>query len=224
MSLLPRLLIFAKAPIPGQVKTRLIPALGVQGATALYSRLLEITLDAASRVPGMALELWCAPSIDHPELGHLAQRHGATLHAQHGQHLGERMLHAQQAAAHAGPNLLIGTDCPDLNADDLLAARNALNGEYDLVFTPTRDGGYILIGAQRPVPEVLGALDWGTDQVMPQTRALLRQHRLRWLELPAKRDIDRPADLADLPQTWLKELSLPRTFLDCRTMDYPHES
>lgn len=101
-------------------------------------------------------------------------------------------------AAHGGPLLLIGTDCPALTERHLAAAEAALAQGNDAVFIPAEDGGYVLIGLQRPCPEVFRDIAWSTAHVMAQTRARLLEAGLRWKELETLWDIDRPADLARL--------------------------
>lgn len=188
-----RLLVFCRAPQPGQVKTRLVPALGVAGATALYARLLERTVAVAGVVPGARLELWCHPDCGHPALQALARRHGATLRDQHGADLGARMGHALEA----GPGgVLVGSDCPELTTDYLEAAWGALDRGADAVFGPAADGGYVLVGMGSPGAVPFTGMAWGHSQVMAETRARLAAAGLSWRELPTLRDVDRPEDLA----------------------------
>ena len=136
------LIIFAKAPVPGQVKTRLIPALGPEGACALYQKLLRHTLEQTSDWPGERL-LYCAPDTQDALLQALALEHRLTLRAQQGDDLGERM--ARALAEHPDGALLIGTDCPLLDCAHLTAAQQALI-EHDVAIIPSDDGGYVLIG------------------------------------------------------------------------------
>ena len=124
-----RLIVFAKAPVAGQAKTRLIPALGASGAAELAARLLQHTLATAEAAGFPALELCVSPDTTHPAFQAVAQQPHAmwTLTLQGEGDLGARMqrrLHA--ALATAGPALLIGTDAPSLDAAVLQAASAAL--------------------------------------------------------------------------------------------------
>jgi glycosyltransferase A (GT-A) superfamily protein (DUF2064 family) len=94
--------------------------------------------------------------------------------------------------------LLIGTDCPALQPEDLRAAASALLDGEDAVVIPAEDGGYVLIGLRRPIPALFEGMAWGTDTVMSSTRRRLREIGMRWRELPTLWDVDRPADLARL--------------------------
>lgn len=195
----PRLHIFAKAPLPGLAKTRLIPALGAAGAAALQQRLIRRTLATAAQ-SGLATELWCHPDCAQPFFAACAGEVTVELRSQQGADLGERMHHAFVTAA--APALLIGTDCPALSAQDLRTAAAAL-AAHDAVLGPAADGGYYLIGLRRPQPTLFRAMPWGTDAVLALTRARLCSAGLRWQELPLHHDIDTPDDLVHLPKELL---------------------
>jgi rSAM/selenodomain-associated transferase 1 len=194
--------VFAKAPLPGYAKTRLVPALGAQGAARLARRLLEAALGAAldARIgPG---ELCCAPDGLHPAFADLARRTEATLTGQGEGDLGARMARAlaRSLREHAGA-IVIGTDAPALDAAYLRGAAAVL-ANHDAVFGPARDGGYTLVGLRRPAPALFEGVDWSTAQVMAQTRARLARLGLRHAELAPLADIDEPADLRHLPAAW----------------------
>jgi rSAM/selenodomain-associated transferase 1 len=123
---------------------------------------------------------------------------GVDLRSQSGADLGARM--AAAFTAHAGPLLLIGTDCPALQAAHLAAAASALldDRDNDAVFIPVEDGGYVLVGLRRPQARLFEAIDWGSERVMAQTRQRMSELGLRWAELPTLWDVDRPADLLRL--------------------------
>jgi rSAM/selenodomain-associated transferase 1 len=143
------LIVFAKAPVAGRAKTRLIPALGAEGAAALAARLLDHTMRQAADAGLNALELCVAPDAAHPRLQGAAARHGAVLTLQGEGDLGARMQRAlsRRLALHERV-LLIGTDAPSLDARVLRAAAAALDG-HDAVFVPALDGGYALVGLAR---------------------------------------------------------------------------
>src|ERR1700730_19365975 len=140
-------MIFAKAPVPGAVKTRLIPVLGPAGAARLALRMLEHALQIAADSGLGLVQLRCAPDTGHPALQPAAARAGATCRPQESGDLGERMRSALAAALQLSPRaLLLGTDCPALDAGVLHQADAALAAGADSVFVPTVDGGVGLTG------------------------------------------------------------------------------
>lgn len=191
------LLVFAREPIPGQVKTRLIPALGASGAALLYRALLERAVNAAIGVPGVAVELWCAGAPPGGGVcAELARRHGLELCHQGAGDLGQRMARAlAEALTRSERAVLIGSDCPGYHASYLTATFAALGGQ-DAVLGPAADGGYVLIGLRRPAPDLFADIPWGTDAVLAATRAALARLGWTWAELPGLQDIDRPEDMA----------------------------
>jgi rSAM/selenodomain-associated transferase 1 len=204
------LVIMAKAPEPGLAKTRLIPALGADGAARLAERMLRHTVSAA-RAAGFAhVELCVAPDTAHPLVQALTQQHGVALAPQGEGDLGQRMQRALQRALARQPRaLVVGTDAPALDAAALQTAATALQ-DPDAVIVPAHDGGYALLGLhrraggpQQPAPALFEAMAWSTPQVLADTRERLRAAGLRWAELPAVADIDVPDDLRHLPPGWL---------------------
>jgi rSAM/selenodomain-associated transferase 1 len=193
-----RVAVFAKAPRPGEVKTRLIPVLGEALATSLHAALVERTLATAAAANVGPVELWCAPDAADPFFRAQAGRIGARLAVQPAGDLGARMAGAFEAAF--GDNcamLLIGCDCPGFEAAHLREAAAAL-ASNDAVFVPAEDGGYMLVGLSRPVPALFQGIPWGTGEVMARTRGRLRQAGARWVELAPLWDVDRPEDVARL--------------------------
>lgn len=198
------ILVFAKAPVPGAAKTRLIPLLGAEQAAALQARLLVRALATASAAAPARVELWCAPDATHPALIAAAQTHGATLHVQHGDDLGARMAHAfASALRHASHVFCIGTDCPALTIQHLHDTAAALRAGHDAVFAPAEDGGYTLVGLSKNEPRLFEGIAWGTEHVMQQTRERARACGLRWHELETLWDVDRPEDWRRLQQSGL---------------------
>ncbi len=196
------LIVFAKNPVPGQVKTRLIPALGALGAAALAERLLAWALDAACVAAFQHVEICTAPDTEHPAVQALARRHGLTLTHQGDGDLGVRMHRALSRLLGLHQQvLLMGTDAPALDATVLRQAALALQG-HDAVFVPALDGGYALVGLSRPAPMLFEDMRWSTSQVMQDTRERVESAGLRWAERPAVADIDEPADLSHLPPDW----------------------
>ncbi|MBY0269023.1 MAG: TIGR04282 family arsenosugar biosynthesis glycosyltransferase [Burkholderiales bacterium] len=197
-------LVFAKAPVPGAAKTRLIPLLGAAGAAMLHRRLITRALATARAAAADELTLWCAPDAGHPFLRSTAQQYGADLQVQHGADLGARMAHAfATTLQRAKRAICIGADCPALTAHHLQQAAAALRDGDDAVFVPAEDGGYALVGLSRAAPALFAGIPWGTSTVMAETRARLRDSGLRWHELETLWDIDRPQDYHRLQQSGL---------------------
>ena len=198
--------IFCKAPIPGTVKTRLIPEYGEQGAADIYVQLTERTLatvHTTCAAHNASASLWVADNIAHESVQRWSHQFNFRTHQQIGADLGARMLHCLQTmhgeherAAHEHkPVLLIGTDCPAFTTDHLLHAANALGASCPWVFTPAEDGGYVLIGSNAPRAEPFANIAWSTSIVMAQTRAALSAANLKWAEMDALWDVDVAADV-----------------------------
>lgn len=198
------LVIFAKAPIPGQVKTRLCPPLTPDEAATLHGTfvldVLERSGDAQRRAPvAFDRHLCCAPSADHVYFKILGARHGVGLDTQTGEDLGARMRRACEAFFARGYRrvLILGTDIPTLSPRLLNEAVAQLD-DHDVVLGPAPDGGYYLIGLTRPVPELFRDIPWSTSDVLPVTQRIAAGLNLRVALLPPQRDIDRFDDLQAL--------------------------
>src|SRR3972149_7533646 len=128
------LILFARAPIPGEAKTRLIPLLGEEGAAVLYERMLIRSMTRATDAAPGRVELWCTPSADHPFFFGCAERFRVTLFRQPEGDIGERMAHAfRETLKRSRYVLLMGTDCPSLTGEDLKEAFNILREGADAV-------------------------------------------------------------------------------------------
>ncbi len=201
-------IVFAKAPVPGQVKTRLASCLGPVGAAILAERMLRHALAEATAAGIGPVELCATPDTAHPALIAAAEGCGARLTAQGPGDLGTRMHRAlERRVRQDGRALLIGTDAPALDAAMLRQADAALR-EHDGVFVPACDGGYALVGQRRADPRWFHGMTWSHARVMAETRERLREAGVRWTELPAVPDIDVPADLVHLPAGWLDGLEV----------------
>ena len=185
--------VFARAPVAGEVKSRLVPLLGAADAAELHATLVRLALATARGADVGPVSLWCTPDTGHPFFAACAGKYGVTLHEQRGGHLGERMARAFERLLPAGPVLLVGSDCPALRPDDLRAAAGSL-ATHDAVIQPAEDGGYVLVGLTRPAPALFEGIRWGGPEVMRDTRARLRAAAISWRELPVRWDVDRPED------------------------------
>lgn len=197
-----QIIIFAREPVLGKVKTRLIPALGREGATRLYQRLLDYTITQHSKRNLAPVHLCITPEsrIDFFIQAFSVNRDDISV--QQGEDLGHRMYHSMQIALKSYAKvLLIGTDCPFLTESELQSAIISLDNN-DMVFSPANDGGYVLVGAKNLSRSVFEHIDWGTEKVMQQSRKALLNDGCSWCELAEQNDIDIPQDLKFLADDW----------------------
>lgn len=196
-----RILIFCKPPIPGQAKTRLIPALGAQCAADLHAELARATLMQTVHSDLAPVELWASAEPEHVFFQYMRATFGCELRHQHGNDLGARMAHALETTlVDAEFAVLIGTDCPALDTDYLAQACTALADGADAVLGPAEDGGYVLIGLRRFDPTVFAGVTWGSPTVLAQTRRRLADLEWSMQELSVLWDVDRPEDLRRLQE------------------------
>jgi rSAM/selenodomain-associated transferase 1 len=182
-----RIALFTRWPTPGQAKTRLIPALGPQGAADLHKRLTERTV-ATVRAAGLPLEI--------RSTGADPSRFRDWLGVENIVDQGEGDLGARLArTAETLPVLLLGADIPGLTAGHLITAAAALE-HAPAVIGPAADGGYWLLGLAAPMPALFTGIDWGTGRVLAQTWAKLPQGTPK---LETLADLDTPEDLANWP-------------------------
>jgi len=192
--------VFAKAPVPGTVKTRLAAVLGADAAASLHAGLVRHAVATAVQARVGPVALRCLPDTSHPFFERCRDDSGVALEPQRGADLGERMLDAFAAAG--GPLLVMGADCPVLTSGHLHEAAAALEAR-DAVLIPAEDGGYVLLGLARPIPQIFAGVAWGTAAVMAQTRERLAAAGATWTELAALWDVDRPEDYARLQREGL---------------------
>jgi len=196
--------VFARAPLAGRVKTRLIARLGADGAARLHARLIRNAVRTAIAARCGTVEL------------HATARHtlfstlGVKVRLQRGRDLGERMHHALRSALRRHRRaILIGADAPALTPADLRRARRLLQST-DLVLAPAEDGGYALVGARRLSLHIFTDVGWGSDAVLAQTLRNLARTRLRYRLLRTVWDVDRPADLDRFRSRRLSSGARPR--------------
>ncbi|WP_315790562.1 TIGR04282 family arsenosugar biosynthesis glycosyltransferase [Fischerella sp. JS2] len=192
------LIIFTRYPEPGLTKTRLIPALGTEGAANLQRQMTEYTLSKVRelqkaiaisvevRFSGGNLELmqnWLGTNLIYQPQGE----------GDLGKRMGRSLLNAFNEGARQV--VIIGTDCPGVNSQILTQAFLELQ-QCEIVLGPAVDGGYYLIGLQCPFLELFVDINWGTSQVLQQTVAICHQLNLSVAFLPSLADVDRPEDLS----------------------------
>jgi len=191
-----RVILFARYPVPGKAKTRLIPEVGPEVAARLHRRMTENAV-------GVARETGAAVTVSHtgarprlfrawlgPEIAYARQSRND---------LGGRMREAFDVAFQKGAVrvLAVGSDVPGISPEILRSAFDALR-DHDVVLGPATDGGYYLIGMKRLVPDLFSGMDWGTDCVFQQTTEAIQRLGLTLAQLPQLNDVDRPEDLAVL--------------------------
>lgn len=190
------LIVFAKAPIPETVKTRLCPPLTAEEAASLHGSLVLDAIERAKALTDLTLYVAGSPNVTHPFFKVLEGRYAVRLFEQRGADLGSRMREAMHDAFVAGHTkaLLTGTDLPNLPRSYLTRAIDLLN-THELVLGPTLDGGYYLVGLRRPVPELFEGIAWSSPAVLRETKKKAEEAGISVGLLPECRDLD---DLEDL--------------------------
>jgi uncharacterized protein len=196
--------VFARAPLAGRVKTRLIPRLGAAGAARLHARLIRRAVD-------VALNARCGPVELHATSRHMFFRTlGVNVRLQRGGDLGERMHHALRGALRRyRAAIIVGADVPALRPADLRRAHRLLGGTH-VVLAPAEDGGYALIGARRVSASIFADVEWGSARVLEQTVRNLSRAGLGYRLLRTVWDVDRPEDLERLRSRPLSSAVRPR--------------
>jgi rSAM/selenodomain-associated transferase 1 len=191
----PPLILFARAPVPGQAKTRLQPEYTPAQVAEIAAFLVRATAElAAASWPG---EVWLygTPDAEHPLFRELAAAYGLTLGVQRGVDLGSRMANAlRDGLRQRNAAAIMGCDVPHCRWD-LLDQANEWLAQGRNVLGPTEDGGYYFIGLGAPHAELFQNIDWGTDRVLAQTLERAKSLGVEFEWLPRLRDIDTAADL-----------------------------
>ncbi len=191
------LVVMAKAPVPGTVKTRLVPHLSPQEATDLYRCLLKDRITTIQTLTGVALAIAFTPSDARDAFTPFADN-GLRLFPQKGKHLGERLnnIFVEKLADEFDAVSIIDSDTPDLPASTIRASfERLMSGQADVVFGPCYDGGYYLVGMRRPHPQLFANIPWSTDRVLPDTLERTRALGVRPDLLPRWNDLDTIDDL-----------------------------
>lgn len=217
------LVIFAKAPVPGQVKTRLCPPLTPDEAATLHGSFVLDTLERTKAAVGklklpMDRYLACAPSSTHVFFKIMEERQEVKLIDQIGDDLGTRMHQAVETMVSRGyrRTIIIGTDAPTLPLEYFRQALILLDS-HDLTIGPALDGGYYLIGMSRPVPELFAGIPWSSDRVLCMTKEKATTLGLKTALLEPWRDVDTLADLEALIEACTTETKKPKNERACST-------
>lgn len=191
-----RLIIFTRYPEPGSTKTRLIPTLGAKGAATLQQQMTEYTLSKVRELQNRLLSVEVRFTGGSLTLMQDWLGTDIVYQPQDKGDLGERMARSLSVAFQAGMErvVIIGTDCPGLNASLITKAFHQLHS-HDLVLGPALDGGYYLIGLRCLILELFTDITWGTAEVLPQTIAIAKKLGVSVAYLPQLADVDRPEDL-----------------------------
>lgn len=204
-----RIVIFAKAPLPGLAKTRLIPALGAEGAAYLARQMLDNTLAQALAAAIGPVELCVTPAVDNPVWQSLLLPTGIDYSSQGEGDLGARMGRVARRVIEGGEAIiLLGTDAADLEVAHLHHAATLLHNADSTLF-PTADGGYILLGLNCFHPQLFAAIPWSTAEVATITQQRIAQLGWSLCTGPLLHDIDEPEDLQWLPQNWKQQWLSP---------------
>jgi uncharacterized protein len=187
-------IVFAKAPVPGEAKTRLIPAIGAAQAALMHAALTERAIVTAQK-SSADVELCCTPNSAEAFFQYCAEDFDVSLTEQGDGDLGQRMLRALDSALeYIERVIIIGADCPALTAKHIQHAAKALDNA-DVVLMPAEDGGYVLIGAARTHAKMFDGVNWGTSTVLAEQRRNLIACGLTLIETDTLWDVDRPEDL-----------------------------
>jgi rSAM/selenodomain-associated transferase 1 len=188
------LIVFCKAPVPGQVKTRLSPELSSEQAAVAHRKLTQRLLDWLLQAALCPIQLWCSPNTEHAFFQQCVEDYGVTLYQQCDGDLGVKMDHALQSSLkHFDRALLIGCDCPSLSEADIQQALADLK-HYDVVLSPAEDGGYVMIGCDYPQPMLFNDITWGSNQVLSATLDRVETLDLRYKLTELQWDVDTFSD------------------------------
>ncbi len=187
--------LMAKAPVLGQVKTRLAAELGQPQALKAYQAMLRQAAHTLQQLKECERQLFAALDSHHPYLQNLAAAHNLLLQPQPPGDLGERMLAIVQMLLTEHPwAILIGADCPAMDAAYLRHAIAALQQGSEVVLGPSEDGGYVLIGMTRVHAVLFHDMPWSTPQVLPQTLDRIARRGLTATCLEPLWDVDEAGD------------------------------
>lgn len=191
------LIVFAKPPVAGLAKTRLIPALGEDGAAAYHKKLLHHTLENVIFEDKWDTHLWCSENTKHDFFQFCEKEFSLVLRQQINGDLGSKMAYAiEQMLKGYEKVCIIGSDCPLINVQKLQNVFNQLKKNDDVVITPAEDGGYVQLAVKRQLnPEIFAGISWGGAGVFQATLNNINRLGLNPVIQPTLWDVDEPEDL-----------------------------
>lgn len=193
------LCIFARAPVAGKVKTRLLPCMDAEAACELHRQLINDCLSRTTKGAWRS-QLWGTDLADEFLLA-MSKQYDVTLRVQQGSDLGTRMAHTAKSTLQDFPYvILIGTDCPELDAEYITIILQKLQSGADCVLGPAEDGGYVMLALSKYDDSLFTDIEWGTDQVLVATRQRIKSLGWKCHEMPVLWDVDRPEDFERLKQ------------------------
>ncbi len=189
------LLLFAKAPVAGKVNTRLINDIGIDAATKLQHDLIHNRLQMLHKAGICDVRLMCVPDEHNEVFQFCEKQYSITLHTQIGDNLGARMFNGITAALQQYKFcVLIGTDAPALTAETIEQSIEELHNGVEVVIVPAEDGGYVLVAVRQALAFMFENINWGSADVMQQTRNKLTDNNISYKELACCWDVDRLED------------------------------
>ena len=215
------LVVVAKAPLPGEVKTRLCPPLTIDEAAGLYRCFLKDRIEEIGRLTGIDLAISYTPE-DSREYFSRFISNGFHLFPQRGKNLGERLSHifVDKLADGYDAVSIIDSDTPDLPRSIVQQSfKLLLSDGADAVFGPCEDGGYYLVGMHKPHPELFEAVSWSTENVLQETLNKAAIHGIRTRLLEQWNDLDTFEDLLEYYQKHIGKLS-DRYWTGCETFNF----
>lgn len=196
------LILFARQPVAGEVKTRLQPEYSPEQAASIAQYLIETSVaNAISHWRG-PVSIYASPSITHPVFQDLAERYQIALYKQNGADLGMRMYAAiTDGIERHGSAAVMGCDIPHCPPSVFKDAFSLLSSKHE-VLGPTNDGGYYFIGMAEPHVELFTDIEWGADRVLPDTLGCAESLGLNFVLLETLQDIDTAADIAEVAENY----------------------
>jgi rSAM/selenodomain-associated transferase 1 len=184
-----QLVIYAKNPLPGKVKTRLAQGSNRRFASQAYLALLRHTVNQLAQQDNVVLA--ASPNTRHGSIRCLCKQHRITLKPQARGNLGQRMAKTiRQGLKQHAAVAIVGTDCPSITRHTLKIVKQQLAGSNTHCVIPANDGGYVLIASKQYEPVLFQSIAWSTAKVMRQTQRQARRLGHHLPATPAMTDID----------------------------------
>mgnify|MGYP000035123756 CR=1 FL=1 len=188
------LCVFARAPVWGKVKTRLMRYMDAESACQLHRQLIDECLSRTVTKDLWSSRLWSTDTEDE-FIATMSKNYSMSLHKQQGSDLGQRMAHAVKATLQSYRHVvLIGTDCPGLDAGYIETVLQHLQAGADCVLGPAEDGGYVMLALSAYDDSLFDDIEWGSSRVLAATRQRIKSLGWQCHEMPVLWDVERPED------------------------------